>query len=441
MSASQGRNQQGRARMMVFVSHAHEDNVFCREIVKGLRGVGVDVWYDEYNMEPGELMAVIQRELDRRPVVVVILSKAAFSSTWVHREMTWAFELMDRDPSRLLVPITGGPIERNDFDPARGWLFLHPFRRIEAPGMRPYPESEAVRRLLHWLALRPDIEVSAPPANDDLPSAENADGLVARGKALAAQKEFAEAVSFFKRATELAPRLFAAWANLGRAYYEIGRYEPASDTDDRALAIDAKQAWVWNNKGLALRALHRTREALVAYDHALALGETAKRWTNKGNALHDLKCIEEALTAYDHALEHDPSFAPAWSNKGLALYDLRSYKEALVACEQALTLDPSSADAWSNRGIVLCGLRSYKEALAACEQALTLDPSFAPAWSNKGLALYGLRHFEEALVAYKRALALGETARRWQNAAKVLCALGRTAEAEAATQRARELSG
>lgn len=371
MSASQGWNQQGQARMMVFVSHAHEDNVFCREIVKSLRGVGVDVWYDEHNREPGELMAVIQRELDRRPVVVVILSKAAFSSTWVHREMTWAFDLMDRDPSRLLVPITGGPIERNDFDPARGWLFLHAFRRIEAPGMRPYPVPEAVERLLHALALRSDIEVPALPANAGLPSAENADGLVARGKALAAQKEFAEAVPLFKRAAELVPGLFAAWANLGRAYYEIGRYGSASDADDRALAIDTERAWVWNNKGLALCGLNHPEKALRAYDRALALGETARRWTNKGNALYELAHTVEALEAYGRALALDPSFAPAWSNKGLALFGLRRYEEALASYKRAIALG-ETARRWQNAAKTLRALGRMAESEAAERRAKEL---------------------------------------------------------------------
>jgi hypothetical protein len=136
-------------QMMVFVSHAHEDDTFCRAVVDGLRGAGADVWYDEHNLGSGQLIEVIQRELGRRPIVVVILSRAAFASSWVRREVTWAYELLDRDPSRLILPVTGGPIERNDFDPLQGWLFLHDFKRIEAPGMQPYPTPDAVRRLLH----------------------------------------------------------------------------------------------------------------------------------------------------------------------------------------------------------------------------------------------------------------------------------------------------
>lgn len=39
----------------IFVSHAHEDNVWCRTFVETLRQAGANVWYDEHNLGYGEL--------------------------------------------------------------------------------------------------------------------------------------------------------------------------------------------------------------------------------------------------------------------------------------------------------------------------------------------------------------------------------------------------
>ncbi len=63
------------------------------------------------------------------------------------------------------------------------------------------------------------------------------------------------------------------------------------------------------------------------------------------------------------------------------------------------------------------------------------------AWSNKGAALDDLKRYEEALVAYDRALALDPKYRRTPGTTRaiVLRRLGRTAEAEAAAKRAKEL--
>lgn len=325
-------------QMKVFVSHAHEDDAFCRTVVTGLRGAGADVWYDEHNLGSGQLMQVIQRELGRRPVVIVILSKAAFASIWVRREVTWAFELMDRDPSRLLLPVTGGAIERTDFDPEQGWLFLHDFKRVEARGLQPYPPQEAVRRLLRALALTPSGEASSPAATAGPQSSESADDLLARGKALSAQKKYAEAAPLFERATQLAPRSFDAWANLGRAYHETERHGPDVDAYDHALALDAKQWWVWYNKGLALRYLKRYEEALAAYEQALALAPNSyssyRAWIGKGAVLRDFMRYEEALAAYEQALAIKPNDLMAKHRRADTLRLLGRHAEAKEALRE-----------------------------------------------------------------------------------------------------------
>ena len=244
--------------MKVFISHSHQDNTFCRTLVDGLKRAGVDVWYDEHNLGTGQLMSVIQRELGARAVFIVILTKHAFASRWVKRETQWAYELSDRDPSRIILPVTGGPIERNDFSAENEWLFLHDFKRVEAPGFQPYPPAEAVARTLHALQLT----LPGDPLQPTVPkSTESAADLVARGKALQAQGKHAEALPLLQRATQRAPRTFSAWANLGNAYSETGQHEPAVDAYDRALALRPNQPWILNNKGIALTRLQCFPEA------------------------------------------------------------------------------------------------------------------------------------------------------------------------------------
>lgn len=358
------------AQMQVFVSHSHEDDAYCRAVVAGLRGAGADVWYDEHNLGSGQLMEVIQRELGNRPVVILILSKAAFASRWVRREIGWAYELLDRDPSRLLLPVTAGPIARDDFSPQAGWLFLHDFKRIEASGYQPYPTEEAVRRLLHTLALTPAGEAPAPVAPQ---ASESVADLLERGKALSAQQRYAEAAPVFERATALNPGSFDAWANLGYVLNGARRYAEALVAHDRALALDANQASVWNNKGNALRNLQRYEEALAACERALALDPaSAAAWNNKGNALFNLKRTEEALAAYDRALALDPALAIGWRNKGSTLNALARHSDALSAYERSLALEPAAPLGWNGKATALRGLGRTAEAEAAERRAKEL---------------------------------------------------------------------
>lgn len=356
-------------QLRVFVSHATEDSAFCHTIVAALRGAGADVWYDEHNMGSGRLADEILRELGRRPIFVVILSKHAFASRWVKRETDWAEELKDRDPSRAILPVTAEAIARDDFGTENGWLAYYSYKRVEANGFAPFAPDEAARRLLHALGLTPAGEAPAPVAPQPT---ESADDLLTRARALMAQNKYDEALPLLERATQLAPGSFDAWANLGRVLDEIGRWQDAVDACDRALALDDKQAWVWNNKGIALDDLERYEETLVAYERALAL---------------------------------DPNYALAWNNKVATLIGMKRYDEALAASDRATALDPNYANAWYNKGVALENLQRYAEALAAYEHGF--DPNDARDWQGKARCLRGLGRTAEAAAAEQRAKALG----------------------------------
>ena len=93
-----------------------------------------------------------------------------------------------------------------------GWLFLHDYKRIEAPGFQPYPLAEATGRLLHALALTPAGEAPAPTPRSR-PRAWTTSSPAARR--CGRRSKHAEALPLFERATQLAPNSFDAWFNLG----------------------------------------------------------------------------------------------------------------------------------------------------------------------------------------------------------------------------------
>ena len=353
-------------QLHLFVSHSHQDDAFARDLAGALRAAGADVWYDEDNLGSGQLGPVIEHELRARPIFILVLSPAALTSRWVEDECRWAYNRLRRDPTRTILPVTAAPLADEDDI----WLFLQDFKRVEAPGVQPYPKEEAIRRTLHALALTPKGEA---PASTAPQPAESAEELVTRGKALQGQRQHAEAVRLFQRATQLAPDSFDAWFNLGYSLHEMKHPEEALVADEQALTIQPNDAPAWNNKGLALYDLKRYPEALAAYERALALdANNAFAWNGKGNALRDLKRPEEALAAYERAIALDPTYAPAWRNMAKTLNDLKRYPEALAAAERALTLEPASRLGWIRKAEALRGLGRIQEADEAAAKANTL---------------------------------------------------------------------
>jgi tetratricopeptide (TPR) repeat protein len=356
--------------MKVFVSHCHKDNAFAKELASGLRTAGADVWYDDESIRTGMLGPVIERELLERPIFIVVLSTAALASRWVEDETRWAYILLRRQPSRILLPILAKALpDEHDI-----WLFLHDFRRIEAPGFKPFPRAKAISYTLQALQLALPGEAPSPPT--PLPS-ESAADLMMRGKAMLSQGRHRETLPSFQRITQLEPHSFYAWANLGYTLQQLNRLGDSVTAYDRALSISP--------------------------DNAMA----SVAWNNKGNALDDLDHPDEALAAYDRALAIDPSNSKAWYNKGWVLDEVKRCGEALDAYDFALTIDSKSPATWDNKGETLNNMLRFDEALYCLDRALELDSNLADAWNNKMIALRALGRVVEAEEAERRTRALG----------------------------------
>ena len=92
-----------------------------------------------------------------------------------------------------------------------------------------------------------------------------------RANALKNLGRFDEALASYDRALAIIPGYADALYNRGVTLQELGRFDEAVDSYDRALAIQPAHFGALGNRGAALQALKRMDEALASYDRALAL--------------------------------------------------------------------------------------------------------------------------------------------------------------------------
>jgi TIR domain len=87
-----------------FVSHASEDKErFVRPLTGWLTQLAVDVWYDEYELKPGDsLRERIEDGLLRSRFGIVILSKHFFSKPWPRREYNALVALETANRGRII---------------------------------------------------------------------------------------------------------------------------------------------------------------------------------------------------------------------------------------------------------------------------------------------------------------------------------------------------
>jgi hypothetical protein len=72
----------------LFVSYSHSDRSIVRQFAELLRGRGVRVWYDQWEMRPGDVLRErISDGIARASNFVVLLSKSSLKSNWVKYEL------------------------------------------------------------------------------------------------------------------------------------------------------------------------------------------------------------------------------------------------------------------------------------------------------------------------------------------------------------------
>jgi tetratricopeptide (TPR) repeat protein len=231
----------------------------------------------------------------------------------------------------------------------------------------------------------------------------------------------------FASVQEFAQALAAAIEQHGQAAYipTVLAKSPVSSMPPTMIAapleiyapLPQKTKKDWVEEGKAYNEVGRNREAIAAYNQAIALDPNyAAAYNNRGNAYYDLGLYEQALTDYTRALLLDPRDAIVYYNRGNAYYDLGLYKQALTDYTRALLFNPRDAFAYNGRGNAYFDLKQYEQALVDYTQAIQLNLKYANAYGGRGLAFYYLNDYHRAVRDFDRALQLDSSITWFQSA-------------------------
>ena len=101
-------------------------------------------------------------------------------------------------------------------------------------------------------------------------------------------------------------------------------------------------AAAWANRALILRDMGRYEDALMTYNRALTLEPgNATVWNSRGTLLREMKQPEEALANFDRAAQLKPNFVEALYNRGVLQWAaMERYDAAIADLQQVLALDP-----------------------------------------------------------------------------------------------------
>ena len=95
-----------RKQAQIFLCHSHADKPFVRKLAGHLSALGVYVWMDEWELEPGDsLHSCIGQALQTVAYVGVVLSPDSVSSRWCQSELEQALTREKSTGTKIAIPL------------------------------------------------------------------------------------------------------------------------------------------------------------------------------------------------------------------------------------------------------------------------------------------------------------------------------------------------
>jgi tetratricopeptide (TPR) repeat protein len=266
-----------------------------------------------------------------------------------------------------------------------------------------------------WLLLRLSFLLARQSGNEAL--AQQAVEAERRG-------DFASAVSAFEQLIKNGADSPELRNNLGLAYFQLHRYEPALNQFRRVLSANPGFAPANLFAGLSLLKLQRPKQA-IPYLRKAAVVQPENADAIIALAQADVAAgeLSEANSLFQRATNIHPDDPDTWyglgitsralaeqtlkTSNGTAREQARKYMDAAnSALAHAAELDPNAVGTYMVLGESFRISEQYDEAIQAYKAATDRKPDFAPAWAGLAVAYSAAGRDKDALDAAAHALQL-----------------------------------
>ena len=196
------------------------------------------------------------------------------------------------------------------------------------------------------------------------------------------------------KATETDPSADArAMLLRGDDHLAHGDREHAISDYTQALAIDAKLANAYINRGVAFLGKSDWDRAIADFTAAIELGphpETAA-YLDRGQALEAKGDRDRALADFDEVIRLEPNSIEALRHRGFLRQAKGDFAGAVADYGQMIALSPEDAVARRGRGYAELSAGQYDAAIADLTEAIALNPKNVLAYRFRSLA-YKAKH-------------------------------------------------
>jgi tetratricopeptide (TPR) repeat protein len=163
--------------------------------------------------------------------------------------------------------------------------------------------------------------------------------LILQANAALLNENWRDAIAPLQQLTGMDPDNWEYFSGLGDAQYHLGQYQEAIGSYESALLLAGDPATVNPHDAWMDAAKKKTR-----IGHLL---------NNEGNVYSALHKTKEALAAYNKSAAIDPEPKLAYFNLCVTQYNLKNVEGAVAACDKAIAVDPGKAETYFFKGSLL----------------------------------------------------------------------------------------
>lgn len=163
------------------------------------------------------------------------------------------------------------------------------------------------------------VNLPLPPRAEPPRSTQSAQELEERGDMLKAEKDYFDALDFYRAAIVKARKSAPLYNKAGICELQTQRYRDAGKDFERAIHADHAFADAYNNLGVVEYESKKYSKALSLYEKAIkAQPDSASFYSNQGAAYFAKKEYDKASESYVKAIQIDPDIFERTSHNGVA---------------------------------------------------------------------------------------------------------------------------
>ncbi len=238
------------------------------------------------------------------------------------------------------------------------------------------------------------------------------DSVYALAQMYSENKEYMQALYYFKRTIRLAPNHPYSHSNMGYVLFKLEDYDGAIEEYRKAISYGQDPVWTSTVAQTLGTIYYQVSQDLEAAISALTLANEldptnldclvmlAELYFEQGN-------MQGALDIYQVIQQCDPSNPDCHNYVGYLLWQMDRNEEAIQSYQQALTYDPNNHVAYNNLGVIYLDEHfNANEAHLMFDKALQYKPDYTLAAFNLGRSQELLGRVAEAAKSYSTALEL-----------------------------------